>query len=133
MTRPLCLALAIAGAVAAHPAPAAAQDSSAMIRPGMSEADVRARWGEPVAVRRANDWTYLSYANGDERHVGWYDTVFLQGGQVVDCIARGPGHVYLGQSSSPGNRTPERTAPAQPTQPSDGAAFGTVTGVRVTP
>jgi hypothetical protein len=133
MSRPLFLALAAAAAFAAPPAPAAAQDSSAMIRPGMSEADVRARWGDPAAVRHANDWTYLFYTNGNERQVGWYDTVFLQGGQVVDCIARGPGHTYLGQSSSPGNRTPERTAPAQPAQPSDAAAAGTVTGVRVTP
>jgi len=133
MTRPLLLALAIAGACAAHPAAAAAQDSAAMIRPGMSEADVRARWGEPAAVRHANDWTYLFYSNGNDRQVGWYDTVFLQGGQVVDCIARGPGHVYLGQSSSPGNRTPERTVPAQPVPPSGAAASGTVTGVRVTP
>lgn len=130
MTRPLLLALAASAAFLAHPARAAAQDSSAMIRPGMSEADVRARWGEPIAVRRANNWTYLFYSNGNEHHVGWLDTVFLQGGQVVDCIARAPGHVYLGQSSSPGNRTPERTAPAQP-QPGDGS--GAVTGVRVTP
>jgi outer membrane protein assembly factor BamE (lipoprotein component of BamABCDE complex) len=115
-------------ALAVNPGSAAAQDSSTAIRPGMSEADVRARWGEPIAVKRANDWTYLFYSNGNERHVGWYDTVFLQGGQVVDCIARAPGHVYEGQSSSPGNRTPERTAPAQP---GDGA--GAVTGIRVTP
>jgi hypothetical protein len=125
------LALAVAAACVVHPMPAAAQDSATAIRPGMSEADVRARWGEPVAVRRANDWTYLFYSNGNERQVGWYDTVFLQGGQVVDCIARGPGHHYLGQSSSPGNRTPERTAPAQTAQPGD--ASGTVAGVRVTP
>ena len=131
MTRHLLLALASAAALAAHPAPAAAQDSSSMIRPGMSEADVRARWGDPIAVRRANDWTFLFYHNYDEHNVGWLDTVFLQGGQVVDCIARAPGHVYLGQSSSPGNRAPARTLPAQPTQPPDGS--GTVTGVRVTP
>ena len=130
MTRPLMLALAIGAALAGHAVPAAAQDSSAMIRPGMSEADVRARWGEPLAVRRANDWTFLFYGNGNEHHVGWLDTVFLQGGQVVDCIARGAGHAYSGQSSSPGNRTPARTAP---TQPSDGSGTGTVTGVHVTP
>jgi len=129
--RPLLLSLAAAAAFAAHPSAAAAQDSSAMIRPGMSDADVRARWGEPVLVRHANDWTYLFYTNGNERQVGWYDVVFLQGGQVVDCIARAPGHAYAGQSSSPGNRTPERTLPAQPAQHGDGS--GAVTGVRVTP
>lgn len=97
------------------PAPAApAATADHAIRPGMSGADVRARWGEPVATRRANDWTYLYYRNGNERGVGYYDIVFLQRDQVVDCIARGEGHVYLGNSSSPGNRNPEFTAPAPP-------------------
>ena len=133
MMRPLLLSLAAAAAILAHPRAAAAQDSSATVRPGMSEADVRARWGEPIAVRHSNDWTFLFYQNFDERHVGWYDTVFLQGGQVVDCIARAPGHPYAGQSSSPGNRTPGRTLPAQPAQPADGTTPAAVTGVRVTP
>jgi len=109
-------------------APLAAQDDGHAIRPGMREEEVRARWGEPIAVRRANDYTYLFYANGAERSVGWYDVVFLQNGQVVDAIVRGAGRSYTGLSSAPPGRTPEptrRPEVADPNQP------GALTGVRV--
>jgi|SRR4051812_42243450 hypothetical protein len=114
-----------AAAPAAEPAPA-----PAMVRPGMTEAQVRATWGDPDIVRHANEWTYLFYRNYDERHVGYLDTVFLQSGQVVDCIVRSPSHVYAGQSSSPPDRAPQRTLPE--TQGAD-STRGAVTGVRVTP
>ncbi len=119
---------AAATAPAAAPAPAA--QGSGSISPGMSQADVIARWGEPVAVRRMNDWTYLFYRNGDERHWGYYDTVFLQNGQVMDAVVRSPDHVYTGQSSSPEGRVPAFTPP-QRTAPDSGR--GAVTGVRVQP
>ena len=122
-----CLLLC-AGALACAAAPAAAQDTTTALRPGMSEADVRARWGEPAAVRRPNDWTYMFFVNG-ERHYG-LDLVMLQGGQVMDAVVRSPEHVYLGKSSSPQDRVPEFTPPQQ-TRPSD--APGAVTGVRVNP
>jgi len=118
---------------AAQAAPAAAPampvDSSGAVKPGMSEADVRARWGDPITVRRMNDWTYLFYRNGRERQVGFYDVVFLQGGQVVDAIVRSESHVYAGQSSSPEGRTPEYTPP----EPAPADTAGAVTGVRVKP
>ena len=123
-----CLLLC-AGVLACAAAPAAAQDTTTAIRPGMTEADVRARWGEPLAVRRVNDWTYMFYANG-QRHYGYDDVVMLQGGQVMDAVVRAPEHVYLGKSSSPPDRLPEFTAPRQ-SPPSGGP--GAVTGVRVTP
>lgn len=110
--------------------PLAAQDTTKAVRPGMTEADVRTRWGDPVTVRRLNDWTYLFYRNGDERHNGHYDVVFLQGGQVMDAIVRSPDHVYLGQSSSPPERVPVFTPPQAPPSAS---APGAVTGVRVAP
>ena len=131
--RTTVLTLAAALALAAAPARAAAQDSTTAISPGMSEADVRARWGDPVAVRASGDWKFLFYRNQMERSVGWYDTVFLQNGQVVDCIARGAGHAYLGQSSSPPGRVPEPTHPAQPPEQSSDRTSGAVTGVRVGP
>jgi hypothetical protein len=96
----------------------------------MTEADVRRRWGDPVAVRTANGWTYLYYRNGREREVGFYDVVFLQNGQVVDAIVRTPEHVYDGQSSSPEGRAPEFTPPQQPGDSTKGAP---VTGVRIQP
>jgi hypothetical protein len=119
---PLLLLALLAG-------PAAQHDAGA-IRPGMREADVRARWGEPAATRRAGDFAYLFYANGAERRVGWYDVVFLENGQVVDAIVRGPGRTYLGISSAPPGRTPgptSRPGAADPNQP------GAMTGVRVNP
>src|SRR5205085_186805 len=82
----------------AQPAPAPAP-APAMVRPGMSLNDVVSAWGEPAITKRNGDWTFLFYRNYNERHVGWLDVVFLQNGQVVDCIARGENHVYAGQSS----------------------------------
>lgn len=123
-----CLLLCT-GALALAAAPAAAQDTTTAIRPGMTEADVRTRWGEPLAVRRVNDWTYLFYTNG-QRHYGYDDVVMLQGGQVMDAVLRAPEHVYLGRSSSPPDRLPEFSPPRQ--SPPSGAP-GAVTGVRVTP
>ena len=128
-------ALVPAVALAQDPAPAPAPPppaapTPAMVRPGMTEAQVRQAWGDPDIVRHANEWTYLMYRNFDERHVGYLDTVFLQNGQVVDCITRSPGHVYAGQSSSPPDRAPQRTLPnAQAADTTRGA----VTGVRVNP
>ncbi len=108
---------------AAAPAAEAAAPTGEAVAPGMSEADVRTRWGNPIAVRSANTWTYLFYRNHREREVGYYDVVFLHGGKVVDAIVRSPDHVYAGESSSPeGGRVPADTT--------QGA---TVTGVRVQP
>ncbi len=116
-------------AAAAAAAPLRAQDTAQAVRPGMSESDVRARWGEPVARRAVGEWTYLFYDN-DERY--YHDVVFLQGGQVVDAIVRWSGRSYLGQSSSPPGRTPVFTPPAGQATPQP-ASPTTVTGVRLTP
>ena len=130
-TRSLLLSL---GLLAAAAPVARAQDTTFAVRPGMSEADVLQRWGDPVAVRRHNDWTYLFYANGQERRLGYYDTVFLQAGLVVDAIVRAEGRMYMGQSSSPEGRTPAFTPPRQPGQPADTThPPAEVGGVRVNP
>lgn len=100
------------------------------VKPGMTAEEVRARWGEPVATRTVNDWTYIYYRNLRERAVGYYDVVMLQHGQVMDAIVRSPDHVYAGVSSSPEGRVPVYTPPQQPADSSQGAA---VTGVRVKP
>lgn len=138
--------LAVA-ALAALPSPARAQDTTAAptpapapaaaptqystaISPGMTEIDVRNRWGDPVATRTVGQWKFLYYRNDNERHVGWWDTVFLQNGQVMDVIARGSDHIYTGQSSSPVGRAPERTInPAGATDTTRAA----VTGVHISP
>ena len=113
----------------ATPAAAPASQSSSAISPGMTEMDVRNRWGDPVATRTSGQWKFLYYRNDDERHVGWWDTVFLQNGQVMDVIARGAGHVYTGQSSSPPGRLPERTVNPGATDTTKAA----VTGVHISP
>ena len=131
----LLCTLAVIAAPLAVPGAAAAQDSTSSassttaIRPGMTEADVRARWGNPAVVRTSGEWKFLSYRNGMERSVGWMDTVFLQNGQVVDCIARGAGHEYAGQSSSPPGASPSRTLNHGAARDSAGA----VTGVHISP
>jgi hypothetical protein len=76
------------------------------IDPGMSERDVYSRWGPPVGVRRAGEWTYLYFRNGCEYSCGTYDVVFLQNGVVVDAVLRWEGHGYSGQSSSPPGTVP---------------------------
>jgi hypothetical protein len=117
---------------AAAPAPAGDTTSQAnAVKPGMTEAEVCARWGAPLAERTANDWTYMFYRNNRERRVGYEDVVFLQNGQVVDAIVRSSDHVYAGVSSSPEGRTPVFTPPQG--QPADSTKGAAVTGVRVKP
>ena len=116
-------------AAAPAPAPAPPPQYSTAISPGMTEMDVRNRWGDPVATRTVGQWKFLYYRNDDERHVGWWDTVFLQNGQVMDVIARGSDHIYTGQSSSPAGRTPERTV----TPDAPDATKAAVTGVHISP
>lgn len=107
---PLLLSLALTAA------PAAGAQEVKTIRPGMSEADVRTTWGEPVTSRKAGDYAYLFYENGCLRACGTYDVVILQGGQVIDAIVRGKDHHYDGVSSSPAKRAPHYTAPGDSAQ-----------------
>lgn len=84
------------------------------VRPGMTRDDVVGVWGAPVAERVAGNRGYLYFRNGCEVTCGTFDVVFLENGQVVDAIVRGPGHTYAGMSSSPPNRTAEYTPPRLP-------------------
>jgi hypothetical protein len=86
-----------------------AQAEATAIKPGMTEADVRAAWGEPLTLRKLGEMTYLYYRNDCLRRCGTYDVVFLEGGQVVDAIVRDRGHRYDGVSSSPPDRKPSAT------------------------
>ncbi len=104
--------LLAAAAVLALGAPAARAQEVKTIRPGMTEADVRAAWGAPVTSRKAGEFTYLFYENGCLRTCGTYDLVILQGGQVVDAVVRGKNHAYDGVSSSPADRKPHYTPPS---------------------
>jgi hypothetical protein len=97
------------------------------VNPGMTREQVVAVWGVPVAERTRDNWGYLYFRNGCEASCGTFDVVFLEKGQVVDAVVRGPGHTYSGNSSSPAGRKPEATgsgtlsvpAPAPAPAPSD--------------
>ena len=96
MLRPT-LALALLCAVAA---PSAAQ-APRSIDPGMSEAKVVERLGEPDATRSAGEFKYLFYRNGCIRQCGMDDVVILQKDSVVDAMFRSADRSYSGKSSSP--------------------------------
>jgi len=123
----------LAAAQQAAPAPPSPDSTAAAnaVRPGMTQAEVEARWGQPLATRTANDWTYMYFRNRRERRVGYEDVVLLQHGQVMDAIVRSPDHVYAGVSSSPEGRAPVFTPPQG--QPADSTRGAAVTGVQVKP
>jgi hypothetical protein len=103
-----------AAPAAPRPAVSAADEpwtptATGTVDPGMTRDQVVGVWGPPVAERTDGDWTYLYYRNGCEVSCGTFDVVFLQSGQVVDAIVRGPGHTYSGTSSSPPGRQAEPT------------------------
>ncbi|HTS88228.1 MAG TPA: outer membrane protein assembly factor BamE [Gemmatimonadales bacterium] len=96
----LAVGLALAGGQ-----PAAAQEMRT-IKPGMTEADVRTAWGDPLTERKVGDRTYLYYRNDCMRTCGMHDIVFLEGGQVVNAIVRDKHRHYDGVSSSPVEKPP---------------------------
>jgi hypothetical protein len=79
----------------------------------MTREQVIALWGVPVAERTVGNRTYLYFRNGCEVSCGTFDVVFLEGGQVIDAIVRGPGHNYAGTSSSPRDRIAVFTPPVR--------------------
>ena len=88
-----------------------ASSDTGTVAPGMTEADVVAMWGAPVARSHTGAMTYLYFPNGCERSCGTMDVVFLENDRVVDAVLRWPGHGYGGQSSSPPGTTPAATLP----------------------
>lgn len=72
------------------------------VRPGMTAEQVTAAWGAPTATRTRGDFTYLSYPSSCMPACGTQDVVILQGGKVVDAIARSSNHPYEGPSSLTG-------------------------------
>ena len=109
MLRP-SLALALLCAIAA---PSAAQ-APRSIDPGMSEAKVVERLGEPDATRSAGDFKYLFYRNGCIRQCGMDDVVILQKDSVVDAMFRSADRSYTGKSSSPRAISAEAAARTRP-------------------
>ena len=104
------LALALVFAVAA---PSRAQAPKS-IDPGMSEAKVVERIGQPDASRASGDFKYLFYHNDCIRQCGMDDVVILQKDSVVDAMFRSSQRTYTGKSSSPRSISPEVAARTRP-------------------
>jgi hypothetical protein len=104
------LAFALLCAIAA---PSAAQAPKS-IDPGMSEAKVVERLGEPDASRIAGDFKYLFYRNGCIKQCGMDDVVILQKDSVIDAMFRSAERGYSGKSSSPRAISAEVAARTRP-------------------
>lgn len=105
----LTTALILSPMVLKAQAPAPVDSSS--IKPGMTAEQVIARWGKPLRSVTSGGFGYLYFASGCLKSCGSEDVVFLDHGQVIDAIARGPGHHYDGISSLSPERKPGFTAP----------------------
>lgn len=101
----LCVAFVLCFAVGAQ-----AQDVKT-IKPGMTEAQVREQWGEPLTVRKIGIMSYMYYRSNCLKTCGTNDVVFLEQGQVIDAVVRDKSRKYDGIASSPADRKPEPTAP----------------------
>ena len=81
---------------------ATAANAQSAVRPGMTAEEVTAAWGAPTATRTRGDFNYMSYPSSCMPECGTQDVVILQGGKVVDAIARSSNHPYEGPSSVSG-------------------------------
>ncbi len=79
------------------------------IRPGMTEQDVIAAFGEPQGKSSYGNFIFYFYDNGCEKECGFPDTVFFENGEVVDAVLRAPWRDYAGESSSPKGVMPRPT------------------------
>ncbi len=106
--RPVMVAAGLALALLAGASSAQAQDVKT-IKPGMTQAEVVAAWGDYLTARKAGNMLYLYYKNDCMRSCGTHDVVFLENGQVVDAVVRDSHHAYDGVASSPRDRKPAPT------------------------
>jgi hypothetical protein len=112
-TKRIATLVCVLSTLSALTASSALYAQDATIKPGQSEAEVRASWGDPLIVRKSGDYTYMYFQNGCLKTCGTYDVVMLERDQVVDAIVRATNHHYDGVSSSPPERKPEMTRPVQ--------------------
>lgn len=79
------------------------------IRPGMTQAEVVAAWGDYLTARKTGNMLYMYFRNDCLKSCGTYDVVFFENGQVVDAVVRDSHRAYDGVVSSPKDRKPEPT------------------------
>jgi len=84
------------------------------IDPGMSEAKVVERLGQPDGSRTSGDYKYLFYKNECIKQCGMPDIVTLQKDSVVDAVFRSADRAYTGKSSSPRSIPAEVAARTRP-------------------
>jgi hypothetical protein len=109
----------IAVALLCFPAAVLAQDTTRLIAPGMTRAQVVKVLGPPVTQRSANGHTYMFYRNSCGRGCGMNDLVILKADSVSDAIFRSPDRHYAGTSSSPEETSPSAPQMKPPAKPSD--------------
>lgn len=79
------------------------------IKPGMTQAEVVAAWGDYLTARKTGNMLYMYFKNDCLKSCGTYDVVFFENGQVVDAVVRDSHRAYDGVVSSPKDRKPEPT------------------------
>ena len=111
----------VAAALGAHRADA----QVTTIDPGMTEAQVLEKLGQPLSSRSLKTFTYLLYRNGCEKKCGMNDLVTLDSGKVVDAVFRTPNRRYSGTSSSPRAIPAAEASKGKPDAPLDVPAKST--------
>ena len=101
------VSLSLLVGIAASAGLADAQESVAIVDPGMTKSQVLERLGQPASERSRGEHTYLFFQNGCERECGMSDLVMLRADTVIDAIFRSSQRRYTGTSSSPSARTPQ--------------------------
>lgn len=123
----------LAGAALLFSAAASPALAQSTISPGMTEAQVRGRFGDPATTRAAGAWTYWYYHNGCPNRCGSDDVVFFQNDRVVAAVLRTSRRRFSGPAADDAinaNDVSDRTGHDTPGDaPADGRAR--VGGVRV--
>jgi hypothetical protein len=123
----------LAGAALLFSAAASPALAQSTISPGMTEAQVRGRFGEPATTRAAGAWTYWYYHNGCPNRCGSDDVVFFQNDRVVAAVLRTSRRRFSGPAADDAinaNHVSDRTGhDTSNDAPADGRAR--VGGVRV--
>lgn len=120
------LAAALLGALL----PAGVRAQTAVVRPGMTRAQVEAVLGAPAGTRSAGLHTFLVYDDDCGPRCGSSDVVLLMSDTVIDALFRSPRRVYTGRATvaavpARAARTARTTrAPARRAPRDTGAAAG---------
>jgi hypothetical protein len=108
--------------------PALAQST---ISPGMTEEQVRGRFGDPATTRAAGAWTYWYYHNGCPVRCGSDDVVFFQNDRVVAAVLRTSRRRFAGPAADDAINANDVSDRPGHDAPADADGRARVGGVRV--